>query len=99
MAPAPYKNDAPIAAARTASMNENNLLEKFGLTGICQNPGNSTDKRSFTGTNQLKINPITSPLNVILSGNKWVSASVKISPSNRKPKIAHLRVASVKPNC
>jgi hypothetical protein len=34
---------------------------------------------------------------VSLSGNKWVSASVKISPSNRKPKTAHFRVARLNP--
>jgi hypothetical protein len=52
------------------ALTENSLLERFGLTGICKTPGNRIDNKSFTGTNQLKISPMTNPVNVILSGNK-----------------------------
>jgi len=47
MAPAPYKNEAPTTAPSAESIIENNLLEIFGLTGICKDPGSRIESRSL----------------------------------------------------
>src|SRR5437773_12192602 len=99
MAPAPQIKDAPTTAPSTASASESRCQDTSELTGRENRPGKSCEARSFTGTTRLKINPKANPGNVILSGKSWVSASVKIKPSSRKPSAQYLNMARLAPKC
>src|SRR5919108_856938 len=91
-------NDAPTAAPKNASSKEKKRQEISELDGSEMTPGRSCDARSLTGTMRLKISPSARPGRVSLSGNRLVSASVKIRPNNRKPSTQHLSAARVNPN-
>src|SRR5437660_342319 len=95
----PKKNATMAILPRNTSMNDSKCEETSELTGSEINPGSICDAKSFTGTMRLNRSPTTSPDSVILSGRRWVSASVKISPSSRKPKAQYFSVARVSPKC
>ena len=92
-------NDAPSAAPSRESSSDSNRAEISPLNGKFTIPGRNCEARSFTGTSRLKINPSASPGSVIASGSNLVSASVKISPSNRNANTQYFSVESVSPKC
>ena len=90
-------NAAPTTAPSKESRNENSREEMSPLNGRFITPGRNCDTRSWTGTNRLKATPSANPVSVNLSGSSLVSASVKISPSTRKPNVQYFNVDNVVP--
>ena len=88
-------NAAPTTAPSKESRNENSREEMSPLNGRFITPGRNCDAKSWTGTNRLKATPSANPVSVNLSGSSLVSASVKISPSTRKPNVQYFNVDNV----
>src|SRR5215468_5055620 len=90
-------NDAPTIAPSRESASDNTRHETSELTGRENTPGKNCDAKSFTGTSRLNTTPRLSPVSVIRSGKSFVSASVKIRPSNKKARVQYFSVARVQP--